>query len=441
MKERGMNKYQRIKKRIERDKLRKQMKLLERNILYGDFDSIITYQNFVEALKKCKVGVNWKGSVQVYTEKPISEISKARKKLIKRELPKITSFKKIVIYERGKARIIVPIKIQDRMIQRVICDNALVPMFKDYLIYDNGASTKGKGVEFARARLETHIRKAQKKYGSDNLYALVFDFKNFFGSIPHKTCLNVLHEKFIDSSLINIIMDIIKSYSRNDINTLSDKELRDRKLKLLEGNNLAGICLGSQISQIMALVVPNKLDHFVKDQCGMKHYMRYMDDGIILFNDKKALKKLYSRMKIVCERLGLTFNSKKTRIVKMTKGITFMKIKYKIVGDRLVKKLSRSSIVRMRRKLKKFRKLVDNGKMKLNDVYNSIQSWVAHSKRAMSYKTRNEMLELYDKLFDGYKMTKRYNYLVENKIRGRNVPDEVLQDDKWYEYRWGSYAA
>ena len=70
-------------------------------------------------------------------------------------------------------------------------------------------------------------------------------------------------------------------------------------------------------------------------------------------------------MKIVCERLGLTFNSKKTRIVKMTKGITFMKIKYKIVGDRLVKKLSRSSIVRMRRKLKKFRKLVDNGKMKL----------------------------------------------------------------------------
>lgn len=118
-----------------------------------------------------------------------------------------------------------------------------------------------------------------------------------------------------------------------------------------------------------------------------------------------------------------------------------MKIKYKIVGDRLVKKLSRSSIVRMRRKLKKFRKLVDNGKMKLNDVYNSIQSWVAHSKRAMSYKTRNEMLELYDKLFDGYKMTKRYNYLVENKIRGRNVPDEVLQDDKWYEYRWGSYAA
>lgn len=166
-----------------------------------------------------------------------------------------------------------------------------------------------------------------------------------------------------------------------------------------------------------------------------------MDDGIILFNDKKALKKLYSRMKTVCESLGLTFNSKKTRIVKMTKGITFMKIKYKIVGDRLVKKLSRSSIVRMRRKLKKFRKLVDNGKMKLDDVYNSIQSWVAHSKRAMSYKTRNEMLELYDKLFDGYKMTKRYNYLVENKIRGRNVPDEVLQDDKWYEYRWGSYAA
>ena len=130
--------------------------------------------------------------------------------------------------------------------------------------------------------------------------------------------------------------------------------------------------------------------------------------------------------------LGLKFNEKKTRITKMTKGITFMKIKYIVTpSGKLIKKLTRAGITRMRRKMKKFRRLVDKGLMTLDDVYNSVQSWVAHSYLASSYTTRKNMLKLYDELFDGYRITKKYDYLVKHKVKGRNVPNELLQTDRW----------
>lgn len=59
-----------------------------------------------------------------------------------------------MIFERGKERIITPIQFSDRITQRVICDYSMIPMIRPTLIYDNGASTEGKGTDFARRRAE-----------------------------------------------------------------------------------------------------------------------------------------------------------------------------------------------------------------------------------------------------------------------------------------------
>lgn len=84
----------------------------------------------------------------------------------------------------------------------------------------------------------------------------------------------------------------------------------------------------------------------------------------------------------------------------------------------------------MRRKLKKFKKLVSMGSMSLDDVYNSFQSWVSHSYLANSYRTRKNMIKLYNELFDGYRVTKKYEHIK----GGKN--GELLQIDKWQKYRW-----
>lgn len=435
-----MNKLQRTDYKIKRDQAIRSTKLFVRNNLFCEYDNIITWKNFLRALRNCCKGVNWKNSVQVYYQNAITKISSARNCLEQGKIPRLQSIGYIIIHERGKERIIVPIKMEDRMVQRVFCDNTLVPLFKDYLIYDNGASTKGKGVEFARDRLRKKIVKANKRWNND-YYILQFDFKKYFDSIPHRTCYNMVKSKINDERIISIIMGVILSYKRNEISKIDDRAEREEQLRKLENYELCGICLGSQISQIMALIVPNKLDHFIKDQCKIREYIRYMDDGIIFAKTKEELHQLYSSMKIICDNLGLKFNDKKTRIVHISKGFTFMKLKYQVINGRLIIRLTRKGITRMRRKLKKLRSLVDKGEATLDDAYNSFQSWIAHSYKAMSYITRKNMLKLYDDLFDGYRITKKFDNLVKRKIRRRNVPDEMLQDDKWYKYRWDCDAA
>lgn len=429
-----MNKRQRAIIRIARDKERKALRHKE---LYGandNLDTVFTMQHMVDALKKCKKGVNWKGSVQRYTQRAVVNMYSAMTDVRAGRIPPLTSVYEIILYERGKRRTITPITIKDRMTQRVLCDNALVPIITKGLIYDNGASMKGKGVDFARKRLEKHMAHAVKMYGKDT-YALVFDFKSFFDSIPHMTCYNVLSRNFKDERIIDAAMTIIKSYQLSRLKNANDADTQ-KKIKALENNLSKGICLGSQISQILALAVPNPLDHYIKDECGEKDSMRYMDDGVVFGGDKEHLFNLLDGMKNICDELGLVFNVKKTRVVKLTRGFVFMKVHYQLDDDgHTITRLTHAGIVRQRRKLKKFRKKVDEGKMTLDDVYNSMQSWLAHTSVAMSYKTKRNMLALYNELFDGYRITKKWNHVK----GGKN--GELLQIDKWRDFRWDCNAA
>lgn len=427
-----MNQKERIRARIERDKARRAAKKALRNekTKADDYDKVMTMQNYYGALKKCRKGVMWKGKPQKYCQTSNTQVTGTLEHIDDYELPPLENTSQITLYERGKKRIITPIQFSDRMTQRVLCDYSLIPIIQPTLIYDNGASTEGKGTDFARKRVEMFLRDSIKEYGED-FYILSFDFKSFFDSIPHSTCYNVLNEYYSDKRIVELIIEVVKSYQRPEILKIEDDSKRTLLLDLLENNQMKGICLGSQISQILALVVPNQLDHYIKDKQRMKRYVRYMDDGIIIHKNKEVLQELYEGMRDVCNNLGLTFNEKKTKIVKATKGFSFLKIKYRVVGSRLVKTLARSGIVRMRRKLKKFKIKVDNGVMKLDDVYNSMQSWLSHAKLAQSYHTVRSMLKLYDELFDGYKITKKYFKKEDN--------NEILQSDKWAEFRWDSY--
>ncbi len=424
-----MNNYDRIRVRIARDKARRRAKRLAETVQYDNFDNVIKMQNYVDALQKCRKGVAWKNSVQDYIQNGVIEMYSTLTTVQDGIAPRLTSSRRITIYERGKKRIIVPVSIRDRMTQRVLCDHALTPVLCKSLIYDNGASLAGKGVDFTRKRLEIHLKEAIREYGS-NFYALVFDFKGFFNSIPHKTCWRVLDEKFTDKRIKRLVMSIILSYQEPEIMLIKNDAERERALYELNHLRRSGICLGSQISQVMALSVPSKLDHFVKDKKSVRHYIRYMDDGVIFSDSKEFLAGLYKEMQEVVRELGLSFNTKKTRIVKMSNGFTFMKVRYWVTSDgKIIKKLTRSGITRMRRKLKKFKGLVESGCIRMDDVYNSIQSWLAHSKIAKSYHTVKSMLKLYHKLFSDYRINKKYK----KQGWGKN---EILQNDKWREFRW-----
>lgn len=371
-------------------------------------ENIITVPNYVEALKVCMKNVGYKLSVQDYVRHGLIHIADTINTIHAGIIPAIQNPRKVRIKERGHERIITPIRIEDRITQRVLCDYALIPLIKDRLIYDNGASTKGKGTKFSRDRLSRHLEEAKRRWGADHIYALKFDFKNFFGSIPHAQCFRVLDEIFEDKRMRDLIIGIIESYQEKEIMRIEDPADRERELRSLHNHEKVGICLGSQISQILALVIPDAFDHYVKDKLGVKYYIRHMDDGIILSNDKLELRRIMTLLEAEAAKYGLAMNTKKTMIVPLTKGFMFLKVRYQADGNRTVKTLAKSGIVRMRRKLKKYVGLVNRGKMNIDDVYASVQAWLSHSRVAMSYRAVNSMMELYNRLFGGYRITRMY---------------------------------
>lgn len=413
--------------RIERDKQRRAEKRAVQLEQHDKLENIITYENYIQALLKCNQNVGYKRSTQEFNMFAIEKIHEIINRTLSGELPVTNKISKVTISERGKVRIITPISYYDRITQRVLCDHALVPILGRSLIYDNGASTKGKGVDFTRKRLLKHLNQAVKEYGT-NYYALVFDFKSFFDSINHNVCYQILDKAFADKRIVNLTIGIIESYLINEIKqTMPDSPERDILIQDIQEHKSSGICLGSQISQVMALSVPNQLDHYIKDVCRFKHYVRYMDDGVVLAQNKAELHKLISDLQIIATNLGLNFNMKKTRVVPIRKGFTFMKVKYFVNNEgKVIRVLSRCGVTRMRRKLKKFRRLVDEGKMTLDDVYASFQSWVSHARIAKSYNTRQSMFRLYDELFGGYRITKKY-YATHNEFYEGGDAGEVLQ--------------
>lgn len=130
-----------------------------------------------------------------------------------------------------------------------------------------------------------------------------------------------------------------------------------------------------------------------------------MDDGII-YGSKDRLARLLDTIRKESAALGLKLNEKKTRITKMSRGITFLKVRYAITRTgAIIRKIVRDSIIRMRRKLKKFRRMVDQGEMLLNDVFTAFSSWYGNTKQvADTYHQRKRMLRLYNDLFHGYRL-------------------------------------
>lgn len=425
-----MTKSYRAYLKIQRDKERKAIKRKQKVGKYDNYESLITYQNFCRAYRKCLKNVSWKYSVQAYKQNAAYEIDQIINQLLNYNYPELKNIIIKNIYERGKRREIHSVHIRDRVPQRALCDDALLPLLKDTLIYDNGASLAGKGTDFTRRRLNKHLVNAVKEYGTD-FYVLKFDFKDFFNSIPHKLCRDVLSKYIQDERIIWMTMEVIKSYARVDVKKADiSQEEKEYQLQLIENDLFTGLCLGSQVSQVMALIVANELDHYVKDQCGFKHYIRYMDDGIVIAKAKEELQLLYSGMVKIVDKLGLQFNEKKTNIAHIKRGFTFLKLKYNISpSGKIIRRLTRSGITRMRKKMRSFVRLVADGKITYDDVYNSMQSWLGHACLATSYTTCKHMLARYNQLFDGYKITRSYYKRNGGKKR-------VLQADKWSEYRW-----
>ena len=342
-------------------------------------ESVCDFTNLFDAMNKCKKGVTWKDSVSRYTNNGLASIYKLQNMLIddKYEIDKYYQF---TIYE-PKKREIVSTKFKDRVFQRSLCDNYLYDEITKRFIYDNGACQINKGTDFCRDRLKTHLHKYYRHNGY-NGYVLKCDFKNYFASTPHATVKRALNEIIKDEWVLDKVFQIIDSY---------------------DTGNKTGLGLGSQITQLVQLLVLNHLDHFVKEALHIKHYIRYMDDMVLIFKDKKYLKYCLSKIKENIVELGLTLNSKKTQIFKLEQGLEFLGFKFSLTKTgKVLCIINKKNTKKRKRKLKKHMKLVKENKMTIEKSDQCFESWKAHVNKGNSYNVINGMNKYYNDLRSNY---------------------------------------
>lgn len=369
-----MTSTERREARYQRRVAARQAKKYKGTANADSFDQVFSFQNLYRSYRCCRRGVSWKASVQKYTANAPLNVYQTWKRLEQGKY-KSPGFYEFDLFERGKARHIRSTVIGERVVQRCLCVNALVPVLGRTFIYDNGASMEGKGYDFAINRITKHLREHYRKYGNDG-YVLLFDFSKFFDNVSHEVVKTELRRQFSDERILSL--------TEHFIDMFGDK----------------GMGLGSQISQVLALVSANRLDHYIKEVLHIRGYARYMDDGYLIHPSKAYLQKCLVGIKAMCETLGIVLNAQKTQIVKLSHGFTWLKVRFFLTeSGKVVRKIYKRSITVMRRKLKKLAAKLASGRIIFEYITAMWQSWRSYAARFNAWHTIQNMATLFNRLF------------------------------------------
>ena len=190
--------------------------------------------------------------------------------------------------------------------------------------------------------------------------------------------------------------DVLKSQLRRVVHDPDVLWLLDLIIDSTEG---PGIPIGNHTSQWFAILYLSGMDHMIKERLGIKFYGRYMDDFYLIHPDKEYLLYCLEEIRKFLVPLGLELNHK-TAVFPLSQGIDFLGFRtYMTDSGKVVRKLRRESKNRIRRKLKKFRHLLDEGRITFETVVQSYSSWIGHAAHGNSYHLIRNTDELFYDLF------------------------------------------
>jgi retron-type reverse transcriptase len=233
---------------------------------------------------------------------------------------------------------------------------AIEPIWEARFVFDSYACRVGKGTHAGADKAQALLQKVQRRHGK--AYVLKADIHHYFASIDHGVLKSLLRKRIACRDTLWLLDGIIDS---------------------TEG---VGIPIGNLTSQLFANIYLHELDQFVKQGLRERHYMRYMDDFIVVHHDKEHLQQARREVEqFLTDKLRLVTNSK-TQVfpVALHRGRALDFLGYKIwPTHRLLRK---DSVRKMRRKVLLYRK----GKLKRDELLRSARSWLGHAGHANTFR-------------------------------------------------------
>lgn len=358
-----MTSQERHEARYQRRKAARRAKHRARIAQYDNFDKVADVSSLVDANYNARKGVMWKASVARYNARYFKNSIKIHKTLMRGGDTR-RGFYHFGIVERGKKRAIHSLHYSERVVRRSACTNALVPILSSNLIYDNGASLEGKGISFAVKRCAVHLHEFYRETGGNDGYILLIDYRAFFDNIN----LDNLKHNVIDRHILD---QRLNALAKNFVDAPNLE-----RIKYGQPTKENGLYISPEDSQIFAIAYPNSIDHTIKDQWRQRWFARYMDDSYIINKSKELLIEFRRLLFGLFAEKGIIPNPKKTQIVKLRRGFTYLKTKFTLLPNgKVLQQPCRESVIRERRKIKKFFNFLQAGLMTMEQILTSYMSW------------------------------------------------------------------
>lgn len=389
-------------------------------------DANVLYEAYLKALK----GTRWKPSVQRFEEDFLYKIAVMQQQICDGTY-QYSDGVHFTVCERGRKRPIVGEIIDDRIVNKAICDSVITPAIQPHLMYDNSASQKGKGTDFARRRLVEHLLQYYREHGSSGFIGL-FDLSKFYDNIRHADFIRVLKMFGVNDECALQMIKKSLDRERVDVSMLSEQEIQklwfgifnsleyNQKPEEMTGTRMMPkhMNLGDQISQTAGIVIPAEIDSYIKIVRGMKYYGRYCDDGYVISNSKEELEDIFKNVIRIAATYGLHINQKKTRIVKLSSNWRYLQTMYSLhKNGSIMQKVNPKRLTRFRRKAKKLIQKKD---------HDAFVTWYVSNYRSMcKYLSRKQKANI-KRLFKELTKGEDLNEYLHIEIRRRVNINELL---------------
>ncbi len=273
----------------------------EATVVHDDmFERIISLENLVVAWREFRIGKRSKKDVIEFGDR-VEEHLVALALDLKAGKYRHGQYTRFIVHD-PKRREISKAPVRDRVLHHAMC-RVIGPVFDRGFIFDSYANRTGKGTLSANDRFDAFVRKCSRN-GSRTAFVLKADIRKYFDSVDHETLLHILGRRIRCERTLGLLHSVVSSF---------------------ETSPGKGIPLGNLTSQLFSNAYLDPFDQFVKRELGVKYYIRYADDFVVLSDDVGALDRMRSRMDaFLTQNLGLTLHPEKTRIVRFGSGVDFL---------------------------------------------------------------------------------------------------------------------